>query len=194
MSDVEEGKKPSEIAQTATALDTRETGRPTDMKELESQARNVKTTANDFVCCCIDPYIREEGSPPEQQQQFREGDVFKHRTHFKTRVICFNLCQNTENTTQTIITKANDGTVVKTVTVEDLNQPNQYFLVRSEKCKHKHHELTRLSILGRLLVSCCTFNGLTSTCRKFLCIDDCVSTVPIETIRCERSLYSRRHF
>jgi hypothetical protein len=193
MNTVSDLKKPSEIAQEG-GVEGRETGRPTDMKDLENQAKSVKDAQNVTVCCCVDPYIVDEPSAPEANMSTREGDVFKHRVHFRTRVVCFNMCYNTENTTQTLILRASDGAAVKTITVDDLNKPDQYFLVRTEKCKQKHHDLKRYSVLGGLLVHLCSVQGLLSTCRKCLCIEDCVSTVAIETIRCERSLYSRRHF
>jgi hypothetical protein len=186
-------KKPSEIAQSV-APDARDTSRPTDMKDLETQAQKARNSSSTTVCCCVDPYFNEEPSEYAAPTHSREGDVFKHRVHFRTRVVCFNLCYNTESTTQTVIQRASDGSVLKTVTVDELNQPAQFFLVRSEKCKHKHHELRRFTFCGRILYFLCTVPGVTSTCKKCVCIEDCVSTENVETIRCERSLYSRRHF
>jgi hypothetical protein len=188
-------KKPSEIAQ-GNGVEGRDTGRPTDLKELENQTKVAKDSNSGprTVCCCIDPYLNEDATPYPENLLSREGDVYKHRVQFKTRVICFNLCYNTENSTHTIIQRASDGAIAKGISPEDLNQVQQYFLVRSEKCNHKHHDLRRLSVMGRMLVYFCTTEGLLSTCKKLCCLEDCVNTVNIETVRCERTLYSRRAY
>jgi hypothetical protein len=185
-------KKPSEIAQSGD-VDGRDTGRPTDLKDIEAQAQKVKQN-NTTVCCCIDPYMHEENEAYVPPGHCRDGDVLKHRVHFRTRVYCCNLCYNTESTTQNVILKASDGTVIKTVTLDDLSNPQMFFQVRSEKCGHKHHDLNRLSVIGRVLTYCCTVPGLLSTCKKLLCIEDCVTTENVHTVRCERTLFSRRHF
>jgi hypothetical protein len=194
---INDPKKPSEITQENGGVEARDTGRPTDMKdniESQTQAAKDKMAGNNYVCCCIDPYITEEPTPYPANLLSREGDVFKHRVHFRTHVICCNMCFNAENTTQNIITRAADGAAAKGVTVDELNNVQKYFMVRSEKCDCKHHELRRLTLMGRILVHLCTLQGCFSTCKKLCCCDDCISTTNVDTIRCERTLYSRRAF
>jgi hypothetical protein len=187
-------KKPSEIVnniENALLENQRETGRITDMLEVDiiKATKNPKYTT---VCCCIDPYINEKPHIYVPGAQIRDGDVYKHRVHLMTMVVCFNICHNIEHTTETFIQRASDGVQLKTMKVEELNDPNQFFLVKAEKCPYKHHDLRRYSVFGRLLVSLCTPAGVLSTCRKCCCLEDCVNTVNIGTVRCERSLYSRR--
>jgi hypothetical protein len=189
-------KKPSEIAQENAGAEARDTGRPTDLKELENQTQFVKdkSAGTNYVCCCIDPYITDKTPPYPTNLLCRDGDVFKHRAHFKSHVVCFNICYKSDHASETVIVRASDGTVAKGVTVDDLSNMQKYFLVRSEKCNLKHHGLKRLSFHGRLLVYLCTVQGLFSTCKQVCCCDDCITYTNVETVRCERSLYSKRGF
>jgi hypothetical protein len=189
-------KKPSEIAQENAGIDARETGRPTDMKELENQTKAAKdkNTGPNYVCCCIDPYINEEPTPHLNNLLCREGDVYRHRVHFKTYVVCCNICFKPDTSTENVILRAADGAIAKGVGMDDLNNNQKYFMVRSEKCTCKHHELRRVSFIGRILVYLCTGQGLFSTCKKVCCFEDCISYSNVATIRCERTLYSKRAF
>lgn len=187
-----EVKKPSELLH-GVDIELRETGRVTDFHDIEFQ--NKKSSFNNrFVCCCIDPYIDEEQSVYFCGDNIRDGDVYKHRAQLIKMVICFNICYREEFVTETIIHRAVDGLPMKTVTVEELSNPHHFFLVRSEKCTHRHHDLRRYSNLGRILRFLCTASGLLSTLRKMFCLEECTNVVHVKTVRCERSLYSRRHF
>lgn len=188
-----EAKKPSEIILGTTIQ--RDTARPTDLPNPEVVLTKVVVPkSSSTVCCCINPYVNEEASMYAPGNYIREGDVYKHRTTMLRMVVCFNLCYNTEFVTQTIIMRAADGTQLPNVTIDDLNDISKFFLVKSEKCKHRHHDIRRYSDLGRVLKFLCTFSGIASTLRKVFCMEDCVDTVNIRTVRCERSHYSRRHF
>jgi hypothetical protein len=186
--------KPSEIVGNGDLAlrDTRDTGRTTGLNEADVVLVSKNAAKVAPVCCCIDPYVAEKPHIYVPSAFVREGDVYKHRTHYLTMVICFNICYNTEHSSEVVVQRAMDGAVLKNIRVEDLENPNQFFLVKSEKCPYKHHDLQRFSVIGRILVHLCTIKGIISTCRKFVCLDDCVNTVNVATVRCERSLYSRR--
>jgi hypothetical protein len=185
-------KKPSEIAKSTDPVQ-RETARPTDLPSpdevLAKKAANRST-----ICCCIDPYVNEEPSFYVPGSFIRQGDVYRHRTTMVRQVVCFNLCWNTEFRSQNIITRAADGVVMPNITLDELNNINNYFLVKSEKCNHRHHDIRRYSNMGRILKFLFTPAGIYSTLRKLICLDECIDTVNTRTVRCERSHYSRRHF
>lgn len=187
-------KKPSEIVLGSDPIQ-RETGRPTDLPNTDEVLAAKKGVAESgTVCCCIDPYVNEEATVYAPGAYMREGDVYKHRTTMVRMVVCFNLCYSTEFVAKNIIMRASDGVVLDNVKVTDLENISNYFLVKSEKCTFKHHDIRRYSNVGRVLKFLCTPQGLCSTLRKIICIDDCVDTVNIRTVRCERSHYSKRHF
>jgi hypothetical protein len=186
-------KKPSQIV-LEVDQEQRETRQITDLFEIEIFNRKGSFRNSSTICCCIDPFITEEGSIYFPGDYFREGDVYKHRVTLMRMVICFNICHRLEPVTETFIQRASDGLPLKTVSVEELDNINHFFLVRTEKCGHRHHDLRRYSVYGRLLKFLCTFSGIVSTVRKLTCIEECVSTVNVQTVRCEKSLYSRRHF
>jgi hypothetical protein len=184
-------KKPSEIVLEVDPVQ-RETGRLTDLPNPGEVL--AKRKQHNTICCCIDPYINEEESVYAPGNYIREGDVYRHRTHMRRMVVCFNICHTHEYFSQTLIQRAADGRTLNNVTVDELNNINMYFLVKSETCKHKHHDVRRYSNFGRILKFMCTIEGVTSTLRKLACLDNCMDNVNVETLRCERSLYSRRHF
>lgn len=184
-------KKPSEVVLEIDGVQ-RETGRLTDLPNPDEILAKRKYLST--VCCCIDPYVNEEASVYAPGNYIREGDVYKHRVHMKRMIVCFNLCYSSEYITKTLIQRASDGTPLSNLTTDDLGNINKYFLVKSEKCKHRHHDIKRYSNVGRILKFLCTLDGIASTLRKMVCLEDCVNTVDIQTLRCERSLYSRRHF
>jgi hypothetical protein len=186
-------KKPSEIVLQVDPVQ-RGTGRMTGDQLPNPQEILVKHKASNTICCCIDPYVNEEASIYAPGNYMREGDVYRHRTHMMRMVVCFNVCYSTEYISESLIQRAADGVTLNNVTVDELNNINKYFLVKSEKCSHRHHDIRRYSNVGRVLKFLCTIEGVTSTLRKLVCLDDCVSTVKVQTLRCERSLYSRRHF
>jgi hypothetical protein len=187
----EDIKKPSELVTGQPEVELRETGRVTDFHEIELQNKSFTQST---VCCCIDPYIDEEASVHIPSDTCRDGDVYKHRTQMVRMVVCFNLCYREEYVTETLIQRANDGFPMKTITVDELNNPHHFFLVKSEKCNHRHHDLRRYSNMGRIFRFLFTTRGILSTLKKLCCLEDCTNTVYVKTVRCERSLYSRRHF
>jgi hypothetical protein len=185
-------KKPSQLLHEVD-IELRETGRVTDFHDIEFQ--NKKSSFNQStVCCCIDPYIDEEHSVYFPGDNIRDGDVYKHRAQIIKMVVCFNICHREEYFTETIIHRALDGLPMKTITVDELNNPHHFFLVKSEPCQHRHHDLRRYTTYGRILRFLCTIPGILSTMRKLFCLEECTNTVHVKTVRCERSLYSRRHF
>jgi hypothetical protein len=188
---VADTKKPSEIVLEAPAMQ-RDTGRPTDLPNPDEVVTR-RVLESGTICCCIDPYVNEEASVYVPGSYIREGDVYKHRTTMVRMVICFNVCYSTEYTTQTTVVRAADGATLN-IEANELNDIAKFFLVKSEKCKHRHHDIRRYSVLGRTVKYLCTLQGIVSTLRKVTCIEDCVDTVNIRTVRCERSHYSRRNF
>lgn len=187
-------KKPSQVV-LEMDVEARETGRITDFLEIEMFNRKTSfTNHSNTICCCIDPYINEEASLYFPGDFCRDGDVYKHRARMVKMVICFNICHRLEFTTDTVIQRASDGFPLKGITSETLDDPRNFFLVKTERCSHRHHDLRRYSVHGRILKFLCTFAGIVSTVKKLCCIEDCVNTVHVKTLRCEKSLYSRRHF
>jgi hypothetical protein len=187
-------KKPSQIV---LEMDTeaRTTGRITDFLEIEMFNRKTSfTNHSSSICCCIDPYINEEASIHFPGDYCRDGDVYKHRARMVKMVICFNICHRLEFTTETVLQRASDGFPLKSIAAEELEDTKKYFLVKTERCGHRHHDLRRYSIHGRILKFLCTLPGIVSTMKKLCCLEDCVNTVNVSTIRCEKSLYSRRQF
>jgi hypothetical protein len=185
-------KKPSEIVAT---VEQRDTARPTDLNDLEMQAaRSVSLKGRSTICCCIDPYIEETAPAYVPGDFLKEGDVHKHTAVVLNMVVFFNICYRYERVTDVSIRRAADGVPLKTVTADDLSNPNSYYLVRQEKCHYGHHDFRRLSYWGRLLKYLCTCDGLASTCSKVCGCEEYKNVVPVRTIRCERSLYSQRKF
>lgn len=184
-------KKPSEIANDADPLQ-RETGRITDLRDLDLPAKANYLPQNRTVCCCVDPYIDEEASVYKIAGDFREGDVFVHKAQFLKMTICINVCFTTEVVTETIIHKAIDGTIAKGIRRDQLSDIKEYILVKTDRCRHRHHDLKRYSTTGRILKFCCTWQGIISTFRKALCLEECTNTVYVRTLQCDRTLYQRR--
>ena len=164
--------------------DQRQTGRITELFDLEIQFKSKKLQTHP-ICCCINPYIDEEPTVYFPGfERFYPTDVWQHRAELKYERIFFNLCSFSNIEFVSSMQRATDGVVYPV----DMNLDG-YTLVKTEKCSHRHHDLRRYSTMGRLLTHLCTGRGLLSTVRKCCCMDMWEDHVAVETVRCERQLY-----
>ena len=189
-------KKSCQLDLSQLHKNQRQTGRITEVFDLEIQMKTKKTVTN-YICCCIIPYIDEEPTVYfPGYDMLHPTDIYQHDVELKYERIFFNICSKFEVKSVSILQRATDGALILTHN----KSLNEYKLMKTEKCTHRHHDLRRYSTMGRLLTYLCTGQGLLSTAEKcchsfWWCwydMDSWQDYVAVETLQCERKLYRQR--